>query len=88
MRGKRFAEKAGMGAHPYWGPWLCSAGMPFSEKLRRTNHRVHQGPSGRTGRPGEDRHDRRARQKRSPRTADRYLRAQWDVVGAALAALP
>jgi hypothetical protein len=26
MRGKRFAEKAGMGAHPYWGPWLCSAG--------------------------------------------------------------
>ena len=32
----------------------------------------------------ENRYDR-ARQKRSPRTADRYLGAQWDVVGAALA---
>src|SRR6266566_4304250 len=87
MRGKRFAEKAGMGAHPYWGPWLCSAGMPFPEKHRWSLLGVNQDSACGAGWARENRYDRGARQKRSPKTADCYLRAQWDVVGAALAAL-
>jgi len=26
MRGKRFPETAGLGDHPYWGPWLAAQG--------------------------------------------------------------
>jgi hypothetical protein len=73
MRGKRFAEKAPTVAHPYFRPRVCSVGVPFADKQRRTIHRVHEGPSGRSGWPAEDRHDCRARQKRSAWTTDRYL---------------
>ncbi len=73
MRGKRFAEKAGMGAHPRWGPWFYSAGMPFAERQRRPIHQVHPYPAGGARWTRKSRQDCRARQKRSPWTTDRYL---------------
>ena len=88
MRGKRFAEKAGMGAHPYWEPWLCSAGMPFPEKQRRPIHRVHQDSPSSPGWPGTSRHDLCTEQKRSTKAADCHLCARRVMVGRALAALP
>jgi hypothetical protein len=85
MRRKRFAEKTRTDAHPYsrhFGSQLCRPGMPFPEKHRLG---VKQDSARGAGWARENRYDRGARQKRSPRTADRYLRAQEDVVGAALA---
>jgi hypothetical protein len=54
--------------------------MPFPEKHLLG---VSQDSARGAGWARENRYDRGARQQRSPRTADRYLRAQWDVVGAA-----
>ena len=88
MRGKRFAEKAGMGAHPYSGPWLCSARMPFAEKQRPPIHRVHQNSSCSPGWTRKSRHDLWTGKKRSTKAADCCLCAQRAMVGAALAALP
>ena len=85
MRGKRFAENAPTVGHPYFGPRVWSARMPFPEKQRYSHLGVNQDSARGAGRARENRYDRRARQKRSPGTADRYLRAQWDVVGATLA---
>ena len=91
MRGHCCTEKAGMGAHPYsrhFESQPCRSGMPFAEKQRRPVHRVHPYSAGGARWTRENRYIRGARQQRSPKTADRYLRAQRAMVGAALAALP
>src|SRR6266852_3775497 len=88
MRGQYCTEGAGMGAHPYWGLWVRSAGMPFAEKQRRPIHRVHPYSAGGARWARKSRHDLRTGQKRSTKAADCYLCAQRAMVGAALAALP
>src|SRR5712691_8369952 len=88
MRDQCCTEKAGMGAHPYWGLWLRSAGMPFAEKQRWPIHRVHPYPAGGARWTRKSRHDLWTGQKRSTKAADCYLCAQRAMVGAALAALP
>ena len=88
MRGQYCTEGAGMGAHPYWGLWVRSAGMPFAEKQRRSIHRVHQNSSCSPGWPGKSGYDFWTGKKRSTKSADCYLCAQRAMVGAALAALP
>ncbi len=88
MRDQCCTEKAGMGAHPYWGLWLRGAGMPFAEKQRWPIHRVHPYPAGGARWTRKSRHDLWTGQKRSTKAADCYLCAQRAMVGAALAALP
>src|SRR6266478_2837988 len=66
----------------------CADQLPVASSRHSTCHRVQQDSAGSPGGAGKSRYYCGARQKCPPWAADRYLCAQWAVVGAALARSP